>query len=124
MKTRAEVAQERLNQLTQQRKWAHGKWFRFNSRVYNAAMKMEEAAFSDGAVSKKHEELMALAIGVITDCESCIQWHMEQAVQAGATQQEIIETLEVAIEMGVVPTTVNTRSALEVMDTLMGKAHP
>ena len=43
MKRRDEVAQERLNQLTQQRKWAHGKWLKFNSKVYNAAMKMEEA---------------------------------------------------------------------------------
>jgi AhpD family alkylhydroperoxidase len=124
MKTRDEVAQERLNQLTQQRKWARGKWFRFNPKVYNAAMKMEEAAFSDGALSKKHKELITLAIGVITDCESCMQWQMEQAVQAGATQQEIIETLEVAIEVGVVPATVNGRFALEVMDTLLGKAHP
>ena len=68
MKRRDEVAQERLNQLTQQRKWAHGKCLKFNSKVYNAAMKMEEAAFSDGALSKKHKELMALGIGVITDC--------------------------------------------------------
>ena len=45
MKRRDEVAQERLNQLTQQRKWAHGKWLRFNSKVYNSAMKMEEQHF-------------------------------------------------------------------------------
>jgi len=123
MKPRGEVAQERLDQLTQQRKWAHGKWLRFNSKVYSAAMKMEEKTFSEGALSKKHKELMALGIGVITNCESCMQWHMEQAVQAGATQQEIIETLEVAIEMGVVPATVHARFALEVMDTFLGKAH-
>jgi AhpD family alkylhydroperoxidase len=123
MNQRTEVAQERLHQITQQRKWAHGKWLRINSKVYNAAMKMEEAAFSDGALSKKHKELMALAIGVITDCQSCMQWHMEQAAQAGATQQEIIEALEVAIEMGVVPATVHARFALEVMDTLFGEAH-
>ena len=84
---------------------------------------MEEAAFVDGALSKKHKELIALGIGVITDCESCMQWHMERAVQAGATEQEIIETLEVAIEMGVVPATVHARFALEVMDTLLVKAH-
>lgn len=118
-----EVAQEKLNQLTQQRKWAHGKWLRINSKVYNAAMRMEEAAFSDDALSKKHKELIALAMGVITDCQSCMQWHMEQAVQAGATQQEIIEALEVAIEMGVVPATVHARFALEVMDTLFGETH-
>jgi hypothetical protein len=41
MKTRDEVAQERLNQLTQQRKWAHGKWFRFN---LSFAKKLPKAA--------------------------------------------------------------------------------
>lgn len=92
-----------------------------NSKVYNAAMKMEEAAFSEGALSKKHKELIALGIGVITNCESCMQWHMEQAVQAGANQQEIVETLEVAIEMGVVPATVHARFALEVMGSLFNK---
>lgn len=117
-KEHAALIQKKLGQTTYQRKWAHGKWLKINSKVYNAAMKMEEAAFSDGALSKKHKELIALGIGVITDCESCMQWHMEQAVQAGATQQEVIEALEVAIEMGVVPATVHARFALEVMDTL------
>lgn len=114
---------EKLDQINLQRKWAHGKWLKINSKVYNAAMKMEEAAFSDGALSKKHKELIALGIGVITDCESCMQWHIEQAVQAGATQQEVIEAIEVAIEMGVVPATVHARFAMEVIDTLFDEAH-
>ena len=72
----------------------------------------------DGALSRKHKELIALSIGVITDCESCMQWHMEQAVHAGATQREVIEAIEVALEMGIVPATVHARFALEVMDSL------
>jgi len=121
MKQLKDLALEKLNHITLRRKWAHGKWLKLNSKVYNAAMKMEEAAFSDGALTKKHKELIALGIGVITDCESCMQWHMEQAVQAGATQQEIVETLEVAIEMGVVPATVHARFALEIMESLFDK---
>ncbi len=118
-----ELVLTKLNQITYQRKWAHGKWLKMNSKVYQAAMKMEEATFADGALSKKHKELIALGIGVITDCESCMQWHMEQAIQAGATQQEIVEAIEVAVEMGVVPATVHARFALEVMDTLFSKAN-
>jgi AhpD family alkylhydroperoxidase len=123
MKQLEALAQEKLNQISLRRKWAHGRWLKLNSKVYNAAMKMEEVAFSDGALSKKHKELIALGIAVITDCESCMQWHMEQAVQAGATQQEIVETLEVAIEMGVVPATVHARFALEIMDSLFDRSH-
>ncbi len=118
MKNHEELVQEKLSQISHQRKWAHGKWLKINSKVYNAAMKLEEATYVDGALSKKQKELIALGIGVITDCESCMQWHMEQAMKAGATKQEIIEAIEVAIEMGVVPATVHARFAVEVMGSL------
>lgn len=118
MKQLRELSREKLGQITLKRKWAHGRWLKLNSKVYGAAMKLEEAAFVDGALSRKQKELIALGIGVITDCESCMQWHMEQAVKAGATQREVVEALEVAIEMGVVPAAVHARFALEVMDSL------
>lgn len=118
------LTQQRLETITLQRKWAHGKWLKLKSKVYDAAMSMEEATFVDGALSRKHKELIALGIGVITDCESCMQWHMEQAVQAGATEREVVETLEVAIEMGVVPATVHARFALGVMNRLFEQRTP
>ncbi len=121
MKELKELSRDHLDTITLKRKWAHGKWITLNSKVYNAAMKLEEAAFVDGALSRKQKELIALGIGVITDCESCMQWHMEQAVQAGASQQEVVEAIEVAIEMGVVPATVHARFALEVMENLFKK---
>jgi AhpD family alkylhydroperoxidase len=78
---------------------------------------MEEATYKDGALSKKTKELIAAAIGVVTNCESCMQWHIEQAVNEGATEKEVSEAIEVAIEMGIGPATVNARFALEVMET-------
>ncbi|MCU0611742.1 MAG: carboxymuconolactone decarboxylase family protein [Candidatus Eisenbacteria bacterium] len=122
MKQLKEAAHARLEQISLRRKWAHGRWMKLDSRVYRAATALEEATFVDGALSRKHKELIALGIAVITDCQSCMQWHMEQAVHAGATQREVVETLEVAIEMGVVPATVHARFALEVMDALFEKS--
>ena len=118
MKPTRDGTREKLDQITWTRKWAHGRWLQLNSKVYNTASRLEELTFVDGALTRKHKELMALAIGVITDCESCMQWHMEQALQAGATQREIVEAIEVAIEMGVVPAAVHARFALQVMDSL------
>lgn len=118
MKELREGTDEHLRRINLKRKWAHGRWLRLNSKVYDAATKLEELAFADGALSKKHKELIALGIGVITDCESCMQWHMSEAVKAGASQREVVEAIEVAIEMGVVPATVHARFALEVMDSL------
>ena len=112
-------AQDKLRLISRRRKWAHTRLLRLDSKVYRAFLEMEAAAFSDGALAKKQKELIALGISVATDCESCMQWHMEKAVEAGAVEQEIVEAIEVAIEMGGGRATVPARFALEVLDTLL-----
>jgi AhpD family alkylhydroperoxidase len=82
---------------------------------------MEQATYSDGALPKKAKELIAAGISVVIDCESCMQWHIEQAAQAGATRREVLEAVEVGIEMGGGPATVSARFALEVMENVYGK---
>jgi AhpD family alkylhydroperoxidase len=77
---------------------------------------MEQAAYSDGALTKKHKELVAIGISVVVNCESCMQWHIEQAARANASFEEVLEAVEVGIEMGGGPATVAARFALEAMD--------
>jgi AhpD family alkylhydroperoxidase len=84
--------------------------------VYKAFLEMEEAAFSDRALPKRTKELIAAGISVVVNCESCMQWHIEQASKAGATEAEVLEAIEVGIEMGGGPATVSARFALEVME--------
>ena len=102
--------------LDRKRKEAHGKLLSLKSRVYEAFLQMEKAAFSDGALPKKAKELIAVGISVTIDCESCMQWHIEQAAAAGASMREVLEAVEVGIEMGGGPATVSARFALEVME--------
>jgi AhpD family alkylhydroperoxidase len=109
---------DKLKELSRTRKRAHAKLVSLNSKVYKAFLDMEEAAFSDGALKKKHKELIAVGISVVIDCESCMQWHIEQAVDAGATSREVLEAIEVGIEMGGGPATVSARFALDVMENL------
>ena len=106
---------EKLKELTRKRKEAHSRLLSLNSKVYKAFLEMEEAAFSDGALPKKQKELIAVGISVVINCESCMQWHIEQSAQAGATQDEVLEAIEVGIEMSGGPGTVSARFALDVM---------
>jgi len=110
------ITASKFEEINRQRKVANTRLARLNSKVYKAFLEMEKVTYCDGALSKKHKELIAAAIGVVTNCESCMQWHIEQAVKEGATEQEVLEAIEVAIEMGIGPATVNARFALEVMD--------
>jgi AhpD family alkylhydroperoxidase len=87
--------------------------------VYAAFLDMQEAAYEDGALAKKYKELTAVGISVALDCESCMQWHIEQAAEAGASFAEILEVIEVAIEMGGGPATVSARFALEMLDSVL-----
>jgi AhpD family alkylhydroperoxidase len=110
-----------FDEINKKRKEAHARWVRFNSKVYKAFLEMEKATFRDGALSKKNKELIASAIGVVTNCESCMQWHIEEAIKDGATEKEVLEAIEVAIEMGIGPATVNARFALNVMNENFSK---
>ncbi|RJP34176.1 MAG: carboxymuconolactone decarboxylase family protein [Candidatus Omnitrophota bacterium] len=105
-----------ITEINQKRKAAHEKLLALDSKVYKAFLAMEKAAYTKGALSRKVKELIAVGISVDIDCESCMQWHIEQAAKAGATQEELLEAIEVGIEMGGGPATVSARFALEVME--------
>jgi AhpD family alkylhydroperoxidase len=109
---------DKLKDLTRKRKLAHSRFLSQGSNVYKAFLEMEKAAFSDGALAKKQKELIAVGISVVINCESCMQWHIEQAVQAGADAREVLEAVEIGIEMGGGPATVSARFALDVMESV------
>ncbi len=109
---------ERLRQIARQRKKAHGRLLDLDSETYKAFLILEEKTFTDGRLPKKMKELIALGISVVINCESCMQWHIEQAVAAGASEGEVLEAVEVGIEMGGGPATVSARFALEVMESV------
>ena len=103
-----------LEAMSRRRREAHAELLARDSAVYAAFLEMERAAFGDGELPKKVKELIAIGISVVVNCESCMQWHVEQAARAGATEGEVLEAIEVGIEMGGGPSTAHARFALEV----------
>ena len=89
----------RIEQSIKDRKSLH-KLYLNSVKTYGLSLKIEEVAFSDGAISKKNKELMALCTSIVTKCEPCMEWHLRQALSNHATNDEIYETIDVAIEMG------------------------
>ena len=112
---------DRLRELTRKRKGAHARLLKLKSRVYDAFLAMEKATYCDGALEKKIKELIAVGISVTNNCESCMQWHIEQAAKSGASKEEVLEAIEVGIEMGGGPATVSARFALDVMADVFGE---
>ena len=73
---------------------------------------MAQAALAPGALDPKTKELIALGIAVATRCDDCIAFHTKAAVEHGATREEILETLGMAIYMGAGPSVMYASHAL------------
>ncbi|HKV47085.1 MAG TPA: carboxymuconolactone decarboxylase family protein [Candidatus Acidoferrales bacterium] len=51
---------------------------------------------ADGVIPAKYRELMSIAVALTTQCAYCIEAHIKNAVEAGATREEIAETVFIA----------------------------
>ena len=79
---------------------------------------LSRAAMAPGALGRKEKELIALAIGIAARCVDCIGYHVEGAARAGATRDEVAETISVAVMMGGGPAYMYGVKALEAWDQL------
>ncbi len=86
--------------------------------------RLHRKAVEEGALSAKTKELMALAISVAVRCDGCIAYHVHDAVKAGATRQELVETIGVAILMGGGPASIYAAHALDAVEQFLAEPTP
>jgi AhpD family alkylhydroperoxidase len=60
---------------------------------------LSDAGQKTGKLDAKTRELIALAVAVSLRCDGCITVHTSAAIKNGATKEEIIEALGVAISI-------------------------
>lgn len=77
---------------------------------------LHKAATTGGALDTKAKELIALGIAVAVRCESCISFHVHDALSAGATHAEILDALGVAVLMGGGPAAMYACDALTALE--------
>ncbi len=80
--------------------------------VMKAFSSIARAALAQGALDPKTKELIALGISVAVRCDDCIAFHVKAAVDRGATREEVLETLGMAIYMGAGPSAMYASHAL------------
>jgi len=68
---------------------------------------------ADGALSRKVKELILLGINLVRRYPSGIETHMRGALDAGATQEEIMEAIATAILSSAAPAMYNGPRALK-----------
>ncbi|MDR3518003.1 MAG: carboxymuconolactone decarboxylase family protein [Azospirillaceae bacterium] len=77
---------------------------------------LAQAALQANALDTKTKELIALAVAVATRCDGCIAFHAEAAVKQGASRDEVMETMGMAIYMGAGPSVMYAAQVVEAYD--------
>lgn len=81
--------------------------------------RLHKKAVEEGSLSSKVKEMMALAISIVVGCEGCIAYHVQDAVAAGATRQELLETVGVGLLMGGGPGSIYAAHAMDAIDQFL-----
>ena len=79
---------------------------------------LAQSAIAPGVLDSKTKELIALAIGIAARCDGCLAFHTKAARKYGATREEVVETIAVALYMGGGPSMIYGAEALSVFDAL------
>jgi AhpD family alkylhydroperoxidase len=81
--------------------------------------RLHRKAMDDGALPGKVKELMALAISIVVHCDGCIAYHTHDAVKAGATRAELLETVGVGVLMAGGPGSIYAAHALDAIEQFL-----
>jgi AhpD family alkylhydroperoxidase len=101
---------------------------RMNARIHEVGttttrrfFALDERCYAAGAVDAKTKELAGLSASLVLRCDDCIAYHVAQAVEIGASRDEIMEIFDVGLIVGgsiVIP---HLRRGLEFLDELLGE---
>ena len=83
---------------------------------------MHAQAMQDGALDARTKELIAVALSVGSRCDPCIAFHVPAALRRGATREEVMEVLAVAVMMGGGPSLMYAAHVIEALDEEQGPA--
>lgn len=102
---------------------------RHNERVFEIDhlgikrfFRLDSAAYEPGALDPKTKELLGLVASTVLRCNDCIDYHLDQCVEVGLTDDELYDALNVALVVGgsiVIP---HLRHAVESIDLIRAGA--
>jgi AhpD family alkylhydroperoxidase len=61
---------------------------------------IDTKAYEAGALDEKTKELLGLSASMVLRCDDCIAYHIDQCVKAGASDEELFETFDIALIVG------------------------
>ena len=114
----SKIENNRLEQFRQERTEANEKIFDLDHLGIKRFFNLDNNTYKDGALPAETKELLGLVASTVLRCNDCIDYHLEQCAKAGASKEEIVDALNVALVVGgsiVIP---HLRHAIDTLEIL------
>ena len=112
---------DRMEDFFAYRERMHNRIFDIGHLGINRFFNLDTNAYKDGALDAKTKELLGLVGSAVLRCNECIDHHLKGCIDAGWTDEELYDALNVALVIGgsiVIP---HLRHAVESIDILRGR---
>lgn len=61
---------------------------------------LDTKTYEPGVLDAKTKELLGLVASMVLRCDDCIAYHIDQCVEAGASDEELFESFDIALIVG------------------------
>ena len=112
---------DRVKQFTEYRQKMNERLLAEDNRVVKRMFSLDSLTYAEGgALDVKSKELMGLVASLVLRCDDCVSYHVAQSVEAGATREEIMESMSIGLVVGGTIVIPHLRRAVEFLDELTG----
>ncbi|TFF99304.1 MAG: carboxymuconolactone decarboxylase family protein [Promethearchaeota archaeon] len=91
---------------------------RSNPNAMKGFQKFMNSVKSEGALSTKMKNIIGVALAVSRQCEYCVPFYVSQALESGASKEEIIEATLVAGLLGGGPAIMYAKRVFDALEDL------
>lgn len=89
-----------------------------NDVFFETFGKLDDSVYSESVIPKKYKELTGLSISILTRCEECTLYHIQECLTEKITKQEIIEAIKIGVIGGGSITYPTARFAFKILKDL------
>ncbi len=89
-----------------------------NQKLIKRIFNLDTNAYKAGALDVKTKELLGLVASAVLRCDDCVKYHLENSRKAGASKEEVMETLGIATLVGGTIVVPHLRRAYEYWEAL------
>ena len=89
-----------------------------NDEFFKVFGQLDDKVYTEGAIPKKYKELTGLSISVLTRCEECILYHIQECLKVNTNKHELLEAIKIGVIGGGSITYPSARYAIKVINEL------